>query len=238
MDLGIADKTALVTGASTGIGRGIALALAAEGVKIAIVARRRNLLEEVASEVAAQGGTPAVVIECDLMRDDAPATIADAALAGLGSVDILVNNAGGSRKFSLDTAEEQWNEALTLNFTRQRQLTHKLLDQMMARKWGRIVNITGKSEPDGINGAFCAKAAMHSWAEGPVARSRQARHHRQLDSRPGASSASRSCATTRPNTASGSPSTRSRWASTASPRTSPTWSAFSPPTAAATSPAR
>ncbi len=166
MDLGIADKTALVTGASTGIGRGIALALAAEGVKIAIVARRRNLLEEVANEVAALGGTPPVIIECDLMRDDAPATIADAALAGLGSLDILVNNAGGSRKFALDTPEEQWNEALTLNFTRQRQLTHKLLDQMMARRWGRIVNITGKSEPEGINGAFCAKAAMHSWAKG------------------------------------------------------------------------
>ena len=166
MDLGIADKTALVTGASTGIGRGIALALAAEGVKIAIVARRRKLLEEVANEVAALGGTPPVIIACDLMRDDAPATIADAALAGLGSLDILVNNAGGSRKFSLDTPEEQWNEALTLNFTRQRQLTHKLLDQMMARRWGRIVNITGKSEPEGINGAFCAKAAMHSWAKG------------------------------------------------------------------------
>ncbi len=166
MDLGIKGKTALVTGASTGIGRGIAHALAAEGVKLAIAARRRNLLEEVAREVVAAGGALPVVIECDFMLDDAPATIADAALAGLGSVNILVNNAGGSRKFALDTGEEQWNEALTLNFTRQRQLTHKLLDQMMKRNWGRIVNITGKSEPEGINGAFCAKAAMHSWAKG------------------------------------------------------------------------
>lgn len=166
MDLGIKGKTALVTGASTGIGRGIALALAAEGVKLAIVARRRNLLEEAAQEIVAQGGTQPVVIECDFMREDAPAAIASAALDGLGNVDILVNNAGGSRKFSLDTNDEQWNEALTLNFTRQRQLTHKVLDQMMSRKWGRIVNITGKSEPEGINGAFCAKAAMHSWAKG------------------------------------------------------------------------
>ncbi len=100
------------------------------------------------------------------MKEDAPQTIADAALAGLGSVEILVNNAGGSRAFKLDASEEQWNEALTLNFTRQRQLTHKLLEQMTARKWGRIVNITGKSEPEGINGAFCAKAAMHSWSKG------------------------------------------------------------------------
>src|SRR5687767_6432006 len=130
VDLAIKDKTALVTGASSGIGRGVALALAAEGVKIAIVARRRKLLDEVADEAVAKGGTRPVVIECDFMREDAPAVIAREALAGLGSVDILVNNAGGSRKFSLDTAEDQWSEALTLNFTRQRQLTHKLLGQM------------------------------------------------------------------------------------------------------------
>ena len=166
MDLGISGRTALVTGASIGIGRGIALALAAEGVRLAVVARRRTLLEELAAEIGATGGAPPVVIECDLMREDAAAHIADAALAGLGSVEILVNNAGGSRKFTLDTADEQWNEALTLNVTRQRQLAHRLLEQMIARNWGRIVNLTGKSEPEGINGAFCAKAAMHSWAKG------------------------------------------------------------------------
>jgi len=166
MDLGIAGRTGLVTGASTGIGRSVALALAAEGVRLAIVARRRALLDEVAREIGDKGGAKPVVIEWDLMREDAPAGIAKAALDGLGSVDILVNNAGGSRKFDLKTTEEQWNEALTLNFTRQRQLTHKLLDQMIKRKWGRIISVTGKSEPDGINGAFCAKAAMHSWAKG------------------------------------------------------------------------
>jgi 3-oxoacyl-[acyl-carrier protein] reductase len=166
MELGIAGKAAVVTGASSGIGRGIALALGAEGVRLALVARRRKLLEEVAAEIDAAGGMQPVVIESDFMQTDAPAAIADAALAGLGAVDILVNNAGGSRSFKLDASEEQWEEALTLNFTRQRQLTHRLLAQMMARKWGRIINITGKSEPEGINGAFCAKAAMHSWAKG------------------------------------------------------------------------
>ena len=162
MDLGISGKTALVTGASAGIGRAIAKSLAAEGVRLAVVARRRQLLETLQDEI----GAKLVIIECDFMKEDAPETIAQAALAGLGPVDILVNNAGGSRSFKLDASEEQWNEALTLNFTRQRQLTHKLLDQMMARNWGRIVNITGKSEPEGINGAFCAKAAMHSWSKG------------------------------------------------------------------------
>jgi len=145
-----------------GIGRGIAAALAAEGVKLAVVARRRNLLEELEKEI----GQPLVIIEQDFMQEDAPERIAAAALKGLGSVEILVNNAGGSRRFTLEASEAQWQEAMTLNFTRQRQLTHRLLQQMIDRKWGRIVNITGKSEPEGINGAFCAKAAMHSWAKG------------------------------------------------------------------------
>jgi 3-oxoacyl-[acyl-carrier protein] reductase len=166
MDRGIAGRTALVTGASTGIGRAVALALAGEGVRTAIVARRRNLLEEVSAEIQAKKQPAPVIIECDFMQPDAPEKISQAALKGLGSVEILVNNAGGSRRFTLEASEEQWEEALTLNFTRQRQLTHKLLPQMMGRKWGRIVNVTGKSEPEGINGAFCAKAAMHSWAKG------------------------------------------------------------------------
>lgn len=166
MDLKLAGRTALVTGASIGIGRGIAKAFAAEGVKLAVVARRRNLLETLAEEIVAAGGTRPVLIECDMMREDAPATIAGAAVKELGGVDILINNAGGSRHFKLHTDEAQWQEAMTLNFTRQRQIADLLIDGMIARNWGRIVNITGKSEPDGINGAFCAKAAMHSWSKG------------------------------------------------------------------------
>ena len=162
MDLGIRGRTALVTGASMGIGRGIASALAREGVRLAVLARRRNLLEELEHEL----GQKLVIIEQDFLQAGAPEAIAEKALAGLGSVDILINNAGGSRKFTLESSEEQWEEALTLNFTRQRQLAHKLLPQMMAKKWGRIVNITGKSEPEGLNGAFAAKAAMHAWAKG------------------------------------------------------------------------
>ena len=162
MELGIKGRTALVTGASMGIGRGIATALAREGVRLAVVARRRRLLEELQDELK----TKLVIIEFDFLKPAAPEAIAKAALEGLGSIDILVNNAGGSRRFTLDSTEEQWEEAITLNFTRQRQLTHRLLPQMMARRWGRIVNITGKSEPEGLNGAFAAKAAMHSWAKG------------------------------------------------------------------------
>jgi 3-oxoacyl-[acyl-carrier protein] reductase len=162
MDLQLAGRTALVTGASAGIGRGIALALAAEGVRLAVSARRRERLES----LAAEAGVPMTIIAGDFMEEGAPQRIAQAALEALGGVDILVNNAGGSRPFKVDASEAQWQEALTLNFTRQRQLAHALLAQMVARRWGRIINITGKSEPEGVNGAFAAKAAMHAWAKG------------------------------------------------------------------------
>jgi 3-oxoacyl-[acyl-carrier protein] reductase len=166
MDLQLNDKTALVTGASAGIGRGIALALAREGVRLAVAARRGDLLETLAGEIEAAGGVRPVLVIEDLMAEAAPERMAAAALARLGAVDILINNAGGSRPFKMHASEAQWEEALTLNFTRQRQLAHRLIDQMIARRWGRIVNITGKSEPEGINGAFCAKAAVHAWAKG------------------------------------------------------------------------
>jgi 3-oxoacyl-[acyl-carrier protein] reductase len=166
MNLELDGRTALVTGASTGIGRGIALALAREGARLAVAARRGDLLEELSAEVVKAGGVKPVTIVADLLQEDAAERIATAALGGLGSVQILINNAGGSRAFALDAGEAQWQEAMTLNFTRQRQLTHALLDQMMQGGWGRIINITGKSEPEGINGAFCAKAALHSWAKG------------------------------------------------------------------------
>ena len=161
MELGLKGKCALVTGASMGIGRAAAVALAKEGVKLAVAARRRNLLEDLQKETG-----PLVIIEQDFLAEGAPQRIAEAALKGLGRVDILVNNAGGSRRFTLESTDEQWEEALTLNFRRHRQLTHLLLGQMMEKKWGRIINVTGKSEPEGLNGAFAAKAAMHSWAKG------------------------------------------------------------------------
>ena len=167
MNLQLDDKTALITGASVGIGRGIALALAAEGVRIAVSARRVDKLSELAAEIVAKGGHCPVVIESDLYEQDAAKKLAAAAIAGLGRVDILVNNAGGSRSFTdLHVSEEQWQEAMTLNFHRPRQVADALIDQMIAHQWGRIINITGKSEPEHTNGAFCAKAGIHSWAKG------------------------------------------------------------------------
>src|SRR6201999_2449193 len=128
--------------------------------------RREAALTELADEIEAAGGARPRTIVADFLSPGAPERIAAQATAALGAVEILVNNAGGSRPFGKDATEEQWDEALTLNFTRHRQLTGRLLGAMEERGWGRIVNITGKSEPVGVNGAFAAKAALHSWAKG------------------------------------------------------------------------
>jgi 3-oxoacyl-[acyl-carrier protein] reductase len=166
MDLQLVGKTALVTGASMGIGRAIAKGLAAEGVQVAAGARRIQLLEELSREIErGQRPRPRLIVQ-DIMAEDAALRLRNAAIDGLGHIDILVNCAGGSRPLPVDASEEMWEEAITLNFTRQRQITHALLPQMIERRWGRIINITGKSEPDRLNAAFAAKAAVHAWAKG------------------------------------------------------------------------
>jgi len=166
MDLQLRGKTALVTGASMGIGRAIAKALAAEGVRVVAAARRVELLEAMADEVAAQQHPRPALVQQDIMAEDAVARLAGAARNAVGRIDILVNNAGGSRVLPIDAPEERWTEAMTLNFTRPRQLAHALLPDMIENRWGRIINITGKSEPDHLNAAFSAKAGIHAWAKG------------------------------------------------------------------------
>ncbi len=167
MDLQLKDKTALVTGASMGIGRAIAKGLAAEGARIGIAARRRSLLDALSDEIVAAGGAKPAIIEIDVMPDGAPKKLALAAREALGHVDILVNSAGGSQPpIGVDAPDEAWDFAMTLNFIRVRQLTHAVLPDMIEHKWGRVINITGKSEPDRLIAATPSKAAVHAWAKG------------------------------------------------------------------------
>jgi 3-oxoacyl-[acyl-carrier protein] reductase len=166
MDLQLQGKCALVTGASQGIGRAVARGLACEGVKVAAVARRKALLDELAGEIAKAGGVAPTLIEADFYPEGASEKIAARALDALGRVDVLINAAGGSRPITFDAAKEQWQEGMTLNFWRIRELTHAIVPSMKTSRFGRIVNFTGTSEPKILNAAFAAKAAVHVWAKG------------------------------------------------------------------------
>jgi 3-oxoacyl-[acyl-carrier protein] reductase len=157
MDFELKDRTCLVTGASAGIGAGIAHLLAEQGARVAATARRVGRIER------HHNLTP---IAADVTSADDLARLAQEATAALGQVDILVNCAGGSRPTMVDAGEEFWEEAFALNFTSARRLTTALLPGMRQRRWGRIVNISGTMEPRGLNAAVAAKAALHLWAKG------------------------------------------------------------------------
>src|SRR4051812_21113274 len=136
MDLYLKGKTAIVTGASQGLGRAIAKELAIEGVKVFATARNKDLLNNFKAEVISAGGIEPIIFIQDIMEIDGPQNIATAAISALGHIDILVNNAGQSRPVDVTGPEKTWDESVTLDFDRPRQLTQQLLPHMMERKQG------------------------------------------------------------------------------------------------------
>jgi len=165
MDLYLKGKTAVVTGASQGMGRAITKELAIEGVKVLAVARNEKLLNELKEEVMAAGGVVPVTLVQDFVALDAPQKIAAAALANLGHVDMLINNAGTSRPLDVVGADEEWHAALTLDFDRHRQLTQQLLPYFMERKQGSILNIISTYELRSINASAVFKASVVVWSK-------------------------------------------------------------------------
>jgi 3-oxoacyl-[acyl-carrier protein] reductase len=166
MDLELRGRTAVVTGCSVGIGREIARVLAAEGVTTLVVARRGALLKTLQDEIDGAGWPRPHALAVDLAERGAAEQVRDEALARLGRVDILVNNAGGSRPTAMDAPDAVWDESHAINFVAVRRLTQALLPGMIERSWGRVLNVTGTSEPAGVNAAGPAKAAVHAWAKG------------------------------------------------------------------------
>lgn len=166
MDLQLAGRTCLVSGASSGIGAGIARGLAKEGVRVAITARRAEPLNRLADEISEQGGVRPVVVVGDVTEASDVVRIASAATAALGQIDILVNSAGGARPVTPEASDAIWDEAFALNFTATRRFTEAVLPAMRAQRWGRIINISGSMEPRTLNAATAAKAAVHLWAKG------------------------------------------------------------------------
>jgi gluconate 5-dehydrogenase len=138
---GLAGRVALVTGASSGIGRAIAEALADAGARIVLVARRTTELESARAAIAAQGGK-AVALTCDLADRDALDACAAAAPGAFGAPDIVVNAAGiNIRKPMQDVTREDWDRTQAINLDAPFFLSQKLAPAMLARGWGRIINI-------------------------------------------------------------------------------------------------
>ena len=137
----LAEKIALVTGASQGIGRACALALAAEGATVALAARNVEKLHAVAAEITAAGGQ-AEVFPLDLSDETSIKDGVKAVLAKLGRVDILVNNAGITRDMLLLRMKRaDWDAVIATNLTGTFLVTQAVLSSMMKSRWGRIINI-------------------------------------------------------------------------------------------------
>ncbi|MCY4020304.1 MAG: SDR family oxidoreductase [Chloroflexi bacterium] len=145
--MGVLDgKTIIVTGASSGFGEAIAIACAGEGAKVSLVARRAELLENVAAAARAKGGE-ALVCPADVSDDAQIQASVEKTRAAFGPIDVLVNNAGTNipQRSITDTTAEQYRELMDINLTSAYVFTRAVLPEMKARGDGLIVNIASRA---------------------------------------------------------------------------------------------
>jgi len=142
VDLGIRGKTALLSGASRGLGKACALALAQEGVNVTIVARKRDVLERTGAEIAATTGVNVTTVAGDITTQEGRR----AALAACPAPDILLNNADGPVPGDFrDYTRDDWIAALDMMMLAPIEMMRATVDGMMARGYGRILNIVSRS---------------------------------------------------------------------------------------------
>jgi 3-oxoacyl-[acyl-carrier protein] reductase len=142
MDFGIRGKQALVCGASKGLGRGCAEALAAEGVDVTLVARTADTLEATAEQIRRATGVTVKAVACDITTPEGRAK----ALAACPQPDILLNNAGGPPPGDFrNWNRDDWIKALDANMLTPIELIKATVDGMIGRRFGRIINITSSS---------------------------------------------------------------------------------------------
>ena len=168
----LAGKTALVTGATSGIGQAIAEEFARQGAKVVVTGRDHKRGEEVVKTIEAQGGS-AVFIQADLTGHADAKHLADQAVAALGRVDILVNNAGTfSFGPTVEIDEATFDAMMTTNVKAPFFLTSAVVPGMVERGYGKVINITTAAAHTGVVGGSAygaSKAALalltKSWAK-------------------------------------------------------------------------
>lgn len=152
MDLQLKGMSALITGGSEGIGKGIAMGLAKEGVDISICARRPDVLEAAAAEIRDATGVKVVAVPTDLTDDAQAKKFVEASHAELGKVDILVNNAGSSPGGVIENlSEADWEQSLQLKFMGYVRCLRYVLPIMIKQNGGRVVNVIGN---DGVKPSY------------------------------------------------------------------------------------
>ncbi|MFJ4208001.1 SDR family oxidoreductase [Paenarthrobacter sp. NPDC089675] len=168
MELGIGGRTAIVLGAGSGIGRGVALALAAEGVRVACVSRTAANVEETVARIRQTGGTA-----CDFVWDMNAVEDAHGLLSSVercfGHADILFNNSGGpTRAAASSVRPQEWEQNFRSMFLSVVTLTQLVLPAMQAQKWGRIITTTSSGAVTPIPDLVVSntlRSGMHSWAK-------------------------------------------------------------------------
>lgn len=137
----LAGRTAVVTGASTGIGRSLAIALAGRGMKVVLVSQNQARLDAAVTEVR-NGGGEAIGVPADLAEIAAAAEIADAAVSRFGAVHLIVNNAGVfAPGYSWELGSAEWDWVMAVNLNSPIRLVNRLLPQMLEQAEGHVVNV-------------------------------------------------------------------------------------------------
>jgi NAD(P)-dependent dehydrogenase (short-subunit alcohol dehydrogenase family) len=142
MQFDLTGRVAIVTGASRGIGRGIALAFAKAGAKVVLASRRHEGVDAVAAEIREQGGA-ALAVATHMGREEAVAALVEKTVQAFGGVDIAVNNAGTNPHFGplLTATASQWDKTLEVNLKGAFYLVQRVVPSMEGRGGGKIINV-------------------------------------------------------------------------------------------------
>lgn len=162
MEKRLQDKVAIITGGGSGIGRGVALALAGEGARVTVCGRRKHKLEETIQAIRAKGGE-ALAVQADVSCEADVKRLAQATLDAYGRIDILINNAGvdgGTLVHQLDAAE--WDRVMSINLRGAFLAVRHVLPHMRAQHSGHIINISSESGLEYYDGDAAYGTSKHA----------------------------------------------------------------------------